>query len=130
MEMEEVVTQVLPWPPRRFPLAGKDMDALTHPTAPPKKVIQYVPILDYSRSSSSPSPLPHSSHTSTPPHSVHTPLGLSAPPLSSPTMSTTPPVDASDECPLTNSAQWTVNTQMKSFTQQPSIVLKLTKQVL
>ena len=64
MEMEAVMTQVLPWPPQHFPLAGKDMDALTHPTAPPKKVIQYVPILDYSRSSSSPSPLPHSSHTS------------------------------------------------------------------
>ena len=117
----ERIPQVAPWSPRQFPLVGKDLDSLTKPlTAPPvKKMIQYIPILDYTRMSSSPSPLP--SHTpSTPP-----------PLLTSPT-------DGTDECPL-NNQQWTAMTHVKQLQELPvatdtassmtsGIILKLSKQ--
>lgn len=114
----ERVPQVPPWSPRKFPLAGKDLDYLTKaaPVPPPliKKVIQYVPVLDY-RMSSSPSPLPN--HTpSTPPPLLTSPV---AP-------------EGTDECPLSNS-QWMATTHVKHLDQPPTtssssgIILKLSK---
>ena len=114
LEMDETVPQVLPWSPRKFPLVGKDLQLLKNPVPPPKRTIQFVPILDCSHSSSSPSPLPHHASCSTPPHNSNNNV------LVSPTTPTT-----TDECPL-----WTVDTHIKSFAYQPSIVLKLTKQAL
>lgn len=117
MELE-VVPQVPPWAPRSFPLIGKDLEFLKAIEPPPKKVIQYVPILEYCRMSSSPSPLPnHTSSTPPPPHSA----GLS-------------PTTPTDECPLsTDPTQWCVNTQIKAFQktqQQPGIILKISKQTI
>ena len=110
-----MVLQVLPWPPRRFPLTGKDLELLKKPGLPPKKIIRYVTV----STSSSPSPIPRSETT---PH-----FNIVATPVSSPLSVATPTADTvSEECPL---SQWTVVNSSTPIPHQSGIVLKLSKHV-
>ena len=127
---EAMLVQVLPWPPRKFPLAGVDLSGLTNPLPPPKKIIRYIQLADRSHSAS-PSPLSHPSNT-TPSHPISTtgtPLhsvSMAVTPLSSPAQVTSPGSNSPDaESPL---SQWTVTTSMKDkLLRQSNIILKISR---
>ena len=121
----EMFLQVLPFPPRKFPLVQKELLALDKPGPPPKRIAKYVPLFDI-RYSSSPSPISYNEKS-------QTPFGQTSSPLSSPlTRVSTPPEVMSSESPLSTS-KWTVvngNAAAALPNQQCSgLVLKLSKRI-
>ena len=127
---ESMFVEVLPWPPRKFPLTGVDLSSLTNPLPPPKKIIRYIQLADRSHSAS-PSPLPHPLNT-TPSHPVSTggtPLhsaSTAVTPLTSPGQVLSPSSNSPDaESPL---SQWTVTTATRDkVLRQSNIVLKISR---
>lgn len=125
---ERMIVQVLPWPPRKFPLTGTDLDSLSIPPPPPK-IIRYIQLADRSHSAS-PSPLSHpltapshfASGAGTPPlHSASTAVT----PVSSPAQTASPGSNSPDaESPL---SQWTVTALKEKIIRQSNIILKLSR---
>ncbi len=126
----DLLLQVLPYPPRKFPLVHKELLALDKPGPPPKRITRYV----HHYSSSSPSPIPYNDKS-------QTPLGSLVPsPLSSPlTRVSTPPEVMSCESPLSITSKWTVvnggvpgtssSTASLPNQQSSGLVLKLSKRI-
>lgn len=90
-----VHTVVLPWPPRVFPLAGSDFEALSNPPPPPPRPT----VVTHPEAAS---PLAHFL-TSTPSQTPSCSSSALATPLSSPL--TTP----TEETPAVSPAEWVVN---------------------
>ena len=130
---EAMFVEVLPWPPRKFPLSGADLSSLTNPLPPPKKIIRYIQLADRSHSAS-PSPLPHPL-SATPSHPVANaganplhPASTAVTPLTSPSQVVVSPPSSNSpdaESPL---SQWTVTPASRDkVLRQANIVLKISR---